>query len=99
MTSTLLPATSPDAAPDQPAELPGDVMRKFVRVIERRPNGLVAFEFAIGWPDLAAELVLPAPIFEAFCERHGAERLPDELRTPGAPARPPDTPDEDVAGG
>ena len=33
---------------------------QLVRVIERRADGLVAFEFSIGWPELAVELMLPA---------------------------------------
>jgi len=35
----------------KPAAEAFDVGRKFVRVLERRPDGLVAFEFAIGEPD------------------------------------------------
>ena len=34
-----------------------DTSLRFVRVIERRADGLVAFEFSIGWPELAVELV------------------------------------------
>jgi phenol hydroxylase P0 protein len=46
----------------QSPELPAvDTTLRFVRVIEQRPDGLVAFEFAIGWPELAVELLLPAP--------------------------------------
>jgi phenol hydroxylase P0 protein len=32
--------------------------RRFVRVTQRQPNGLVAFEFSVGWPDMSVELVL-----------------------------------------
>ena len=52
-----------------------DVMRKFVRVIERRANGLVAFEFSIGWPELAVDLLLPAADFDEFCTTNRVERL------------------------
>lgn len=52
-----------------------DMRKKFVRVIEQRPNGLVAFEFAIGWPDLSLELLLPRPAFEEFCATHQVQRL------------------------
>ena len=50
----LTPATPGDA--DLPAV---DLMRRFVRIQERREDGLVAFEFSIGWPELAVELLLP----------------------------------------
>lgn len=53
-----------------------DVSRKFVRVIERRSDGLVEFEFAIGEPELCAELLLPAPAFEAFCLGNSVIELP-----------------------
>lgn len=44
-----------------------DLNRKFVRLIERRNDGFVEFEFAIGEPDLFAEMLLPADAYEAFC--------------------------------
>lgn len=44
-----------------------DLNRKFVRLIERRPDGFVEFEFAIGDPELFAEMLLPADAYEAFC--------------------------------
>ena len=49
--------------------------RKYVRVTERRANGLVAFDFAVGWPDLSAELVMPQDMFDEFCARHQVEFL------------------------
>lgn len=56
------------------------VQRKFVRVLERHANGIVRFEFAVGWPDMACELALPAAQFEAFCTQHGVERLAEGER-------------------
>ncbi len=47
-----------------------DTSLRFVRVLERRADGLVSFEFSIGWPELAVELMLPATAFEAFCENN-----------------------------
>ena len=44
-----------------------DTSLRFVRVLARRPDGLVSFEFSIGWPELAVELLLPAPAFAEFC--------------------------------
>lgn len=51
------------------------VLRKFVRVQSVRGDGLVSFDFAIGWPELSVELMLPRPAFEAFCATHRVERL------------------------
>lgn len=48
---------------------------RFVRVTDRRPDGLVAFEFAIGWPELAVELLLPAAAFDEFCAANQVQRL------------------------
>ena len=45
-----------------------DLSRKFVRLIERRPDGFVEFEFAIGDPELFAEMLLPGDAYEAFCK-------------------------------
>jgi phenol/toluene 2-monooxygenase (NADH) P0/A0 len=59
---------------DQPHKL-GSRPPKYVRVLERCANGLVKFEFAVGWPDLGCELALPSPIFEAFCQEHQVEYL------------------------
>ncbi len=52
-----------------------DTTRRLVRVIEERTDGLVAFEFSIGWPELAVELLLPAPAFAEFCAANKVERL------------------------
>ncbi len=52
-----------------------DTSLKYVRVIEARSDGLVAFEFSIGWPELAVELLLPAPAFAEFCRTNRVQRL------------------------
>lgn len=59
-TDTLAPTTTPTV----------DVNLKYVRVLERRDDGLVSFEFSIGWPELAVELLLPTAAFDAFCTQH-----------------------------
>jgi phenol hydroxylase P0 protein len=46
-----------------------------VRVLEARADGLVAFEFAIGWPELAVELLLPIAAFDEFCATQRVQRL------------------------
>ena len=45
-----------------------DLNRKFVRLIERRADGFVEFEFAIGDPELFAEMLLPSEAYESFCQ-------------------------------
>lgn len=54
-----------------------DVSRRFVRVLKRRSNGFVEFEFSIGWPELSVELMLPERDFEDFCSAQKALRLHD----------------------
>lgn len=60
-----------DTAPDTDL----DPRKKYVRVLERRADGLVLFEFAIGWPELLVELLLPEPAFAEFCATHRVIRL------------------------
>jgi len=64
-------------APLPTDDLPAcDTTRRYVRVIEERADGMVAFEFAIGWPELSVELLLPAPAFAEFCAANRVQRLP-----------------------
>jgi phenol hydroxylase P0 protein len=67
------PCTSTQPLPLELA--PCDTARRFVRVLDERADGLVAFEFAIGWPELAVELLLPAQAFVEFCATQRAQRL------------------------
>ncbi len=63
---TMTTTTTPE-----PRNLPAvDLQRRYVRLIERRGDGLVSFEFSIGWPELAVELMLPSAAFDEFCTRH-----------------------------
>ena len=59
-----------------------DITRKFVRVMRTLPNGLIEFEFAIGDPDVAAELVMPKAAFEEFCAANQVELLTTEKAAP-----------------
>lgn len=70
----MRPAASPHAA-TPPAATDADLSRKFVRVTEERADGLVAFEFAIGWPELSVDLMLPRAAFDEFCTRQRVMRL------------------------
>jgi len=40
---------------------------KYVRVTERRDDGLVGFDFAIGQPETFVELLMPEAAFNDFC--------------------------------
>ena len=53
--------------------------RRFVRVLSHQPNGVVAFEFSVGWPDMAVELALPEPQFKEFCSKNHVEFLTDAV--------------------
>jgi phenol/toluene 2-monooxygenase (NADH) P0/A0 len=53
-----------------------DIALKYVRVTEVRDDGLVMFEFSIGWPEQMVELVLPQPAFDEFCATHQVQHLP-----------------------
>lgn len=78
---------TPAPAISQPLTgIPVDVTRRFVRITAER-GAFVEFDFAIGWPELSVELVLPRPAFEAFCRRNAVILLTDEPATP-SPATP-----------
>lgn len=64
---------------------PCDMSQRFVRVLKRRGNGFVEFEFSIGWPELVVELMLPRPAFDAFCQTHQVRWLEEGLQSPAFP--------------
>ena len=66
---------------------PGDAppafdLRRYVRLLQVRPDGFVEFEFAIGEPELAVELILPADAYRAFCRDNGVIELTPIRQTP-----------------
>lgn len=70
---TFSPPTA-QTIPNRPA---CDVTRQFVRIKECRADGLVCFEFAIGWPELFVDLMLPRSAFDDFCVRQKVQLLSD----------------------
>lgn len=40
---------------------------RFIRVRNRRCDGMVEFDFAIGAPEIFVELIMPEPAFRQFC--------------------------------
>ncbi len=86
MNSAAAPAAAalaPEASASAAADLP-----RYVRVLQRGPGDLVRFEFAIGWPDLSSELVLPEAAFTAFCATQKAGLLPEGEPEGGAHSAP-----------
>lgn len=74
------------ASPDATA-----LSRKFVRVLDPARDGFVCFEFSIGWPELAVELLMPEPAFHEFCATHRVRRLDG-----GGALRPQTDPGDDT---
>lgn len=64
------------ATPATPPEL--DTSRRFVRICGERGKGFVEFEFAIGEPEVFAEMILERSDFLAFCEANRVEMLPPD---------------------
>ena len=68
--------TTPNPATTPSNDVPFcDTSLRYVRVLQRRADGLVSFEFSIGWPELAVELMLPTAAFDAFCDNNKVMRL------------------------
>lgn len=59
-----------------------DLRRRYVRLLQVRSDGFVEFEFAIGEPELAVELILPADAYREFCRNNGVIELPPIRQTP-----------------
>lgn len=55
-----------------------DSLTKYVRV--RSPEGarFVEFDFAIADPELFVELIMPKPVFDAFCKKHQVKYMTTE---------------------
>lgn len=53
-----------------------DPRRSYVRLQQVRPDGFIEFEFSIGDPDLAVELILPADAYREFCRHNSVIELP-----------------------
>jgi phenol/toluene 2-monooxygenase (NADH) P0/A0 len=56
--------------PRSPSSLPC-----FVRLRKRRPDGFIEFNFSIGDPDLAVDLILPEAAYEEFCRDNRVRML------------------------
>jgi len=52
-----------------------DATRRYVRFRELRSDGYVLFDFAIGDPEIAVELVLTLPAYQEFCRTNAVTWL------------------------
>ena len=71
-----MPSMQPDPRSGSAAQMTGQPC--FVRVTGTRGARFVEFEFAIGDPELAVELVLLFDQFHTFCAQHQAIHLEAE---------------------
>lgn len=71
-----MPAAPATPSRDNAAVLTGQPC--YVRVTGTREARFVEFEFAIGDPELAVELVLQFAQFREFCARHAVQHLTPE---------------------
>ena len=55
-----------------------DVERRYVRFRELDDKGYVQFDFSIGDPELAVELVLPLTAYQEFCRANAVTYLTRE---------------------
>lgn len=55
-----------------------DVGNRYVRFRELREEGYVAFDFAIGDPELTVELMRPLAAYQAFCRSNDVSYLSRE---------------------
>lgn len=48
---------------------------RYVRVTGRRDDGYIEFDFSVGDPDLAVELIMDQAMFERFCDINEVQTL------------------------
>jgi phenol/toluene 2-monooxygenase (NADH) P0/A0 len=72
-----------EETPVTASETAAEQLPRFVRLLQETANGLMVFEFSVGWPDMSVELVLPRPAFEAFCEKNKVQFLTEAVSEPG----------------
>lgn len=53
-----------------------DTSWKFVRIVERRPDGFVEFQFAVGNPTIYVEMIMAPEAFDEFCSSNAVTMLP-----------------------
>ncbi|AMB87009.1 phenol hydroxylase [Pseudomonas agarici] len=56
-----------------------DQMPRYVRVRSKPEDAFVEFDFAIGYPELFVELVLPHHAFKQFCESNHVQHMDAQM--------------------
>jgi phenol hydroxylase P0 protein len=56
-----------------------DQMPRYVRVRSAPEDAFVEFDFAIGYPELFVELVLPHRAFKQFCEVNHVQHMDTQM--------------------
>ncbi len=65
------------AVPLYPERTELGARQRYVRLREHRPDGFVIFDFAIGDPGLACELIMPMAAYQEFCAANHVIYLSD----------------------
>jgi phenol hydroxylase P0 protein len=55
-----------------------DTQKRFVRFIEKRDDGFVLFEFAVGEPEIFAEMILKEEDYVIFCKEQGVVMIDED---------------------
>lgn len=55
-----------------------DINQKYVRIRELREDGFIEFDFAVGDPELFAEMIMAVSDFDDFCSQHNVMFLTDD---------------------
>lgn len=76
--SNAKPATAAPGSLDALVTDAATLARRYVRITGREPNGIVAFEFSVGWPDMSVELALPEALFNEFCSKNNVQFLAED---------------------
>ena len=61
---------------DVKGSAPFDPATRYVRLTRVRDDGFIEFEFAIGDPDLAVELIMRREAFDEFCRNNHVRQVP-----------------------
>ncbi|PWV69025.1 phenol hydroxylase subunit [Halomonas sp. A11-A] len=56
-----------------------DELTRYIRVRSEPGDRFVEFDFAIGYPELFVELVLPTEAFELFCKHNNVVHMDAEM--------------------